>query len=147
MGSSIQKGHLFERRCLLEEKRYIPINSGLIFGTAVDVLLIFSMFFSGIICVEGIAGSPVHIDYNCVPSVIYTHPVSQCLATSCAPSNTKPFSLLVHSVTFNLSRHFTIILVPSCSLVSSNRLYLYHGNDSFYFFHRKLPGLVRAKNS
>ena len=34
--------------------------------------------FSGIICVEGIAGSPVHIDYNCVPSVIYTHPVSKC---------------------------------------------------------------------
>jgi len=28
----------------------------------------------GIICVEGICGSAVHIDYNCVPSVIYTHP-------------------------------------------------------------------------
>ncbi|XP_050296216.1 dihydrolipoyl dehydrogenase, mitochondrial [Anthonomus grandis grandis] len=28
----------------------------------------------GIICVEGIMGGPVHIDYNCVPSVIYTHP-------------------------------------------------------------------------
>ncbi|KAK7862573.1 hypothetical protein R5R35_004188 [Gryllus longicercus] len=28
----------------------------------------------GIICMEGIAGGPVHIDYNCVPSVIYTHP-------------------------------------------------------------------------
>lgn len=28
----------------------------------------------GIICVEGINGRPVHIDYNCVPSVIYTHP-------------------------------------------------------------------------
>lgn len=28
----------------------------------------------GIICVEGMAGSPVHIDYNCVPSVIYTFP-------------------------------------------------------------------------
>jgi len=28
----------------------------------------------GIICVEGITGMPVHIDYNCVPSVIYTHP-------------------------------------------------------------------------
>lgn len=28
----------------------------------------------GIICVEGIAGGPVHIDYNCVPSVIYTFP-------------------------------------------------------------------------
>jgi len=28
----------------------------------------------GIICVEGICGGAVHIDYNCVPSVIYTHP-------------------------------------------------------------------------
>ncbi|XP_022920870.1 dihydrolipoyl dehydrogenase, mitochondrial [Onthophagus taurus] len=28
----------------------------------------------GIICVEGINGGPVHIDYNCIPSVIYTHP-------------------------------------------------------------------------
>jgi dihydrolipoamide dehydrogenase len=28
----------------------------------------------GIVCVEGIAGGPVHIDYNCIPSVIYTHP-------------------------------------------------------------------------
>ena len=30
--------------------------------------------FSGIICVEGMLGGAVHIDYNCVPSVIYTHP-------------------------------------------------------------------------
>ena len=29
---------------------------------------------SGIICVEGMCGGAVHIDYNCVPSVIYTHP-------------------------------------------------------------------------
>ncbi|XP_026472756.1 dihydrolipoyl dehydrogenase, mitochondrial, partial [Ctenocephalides felis] len=28
----------------------------------------------GIVCVEGMNGYPVHIDYNCVPSVIYTHP-------------------------------------------------------------------------
>ncbi|CAL7952410.1 unnamed protein product [Xylocopa violacea] len=28
----------------------------------------------GIITVEGIAGGAVHIDYNCIPSVIYTHP-------------------------------------------------------------------------
>uniref|UniRef100_A0A3P9N0U4 Dihydrolipoyl dehydrogenase, mitochondrial n=1 Tax=Poecilia reticulata TaxID=8081 RepID=A0A3P9N0U4_POERE len=28
----------------------------------------------GIICIEGMAGGAVHIDYNCVPSVIYTHP-------------------------------------------------------------------------
>jgi len=28
----------------------------------------------GIIATEGMLGGPVHIDYNCVPSVIYTHP-------------------------------------------------------------------------
>eukprot|EP00730_Choanoeca_flexa_P000037 TRINITY_DN10015_c0_g2_i2.p1 TRINITY_DN10015_c0_g2~~TRINITY_DN10015_c0_g2_i2.p1 ORF type:complete len:509 (+),score=169.02 TRINITY_DN10015_c0_g2_i2:25-1527(+) len=28
----------------------------------------------GIICVEGMLGGKPHIDYNCVPSVIYTHP-------------------------------------------------------------------------
>ncbi|CAG9808604.1 unnamed protein product [Chironomus riparius] len=28
----------------------------------------------GIICVEGIQGGHVHLDYNCVPSVVYTHP-------------------------------------------------------------------------
>ncbi|XP_012288721.1 dihydrolipoyl dehydrogenase, mitochondrial isoform X2 [Orussus abietinus] len=28
----------------------------------------------GIITVEGITGGAVHIDYNCIPSVIYTHP-------------------------------------------------------------------------
>jgi len=30
--------------------------------------------FLGILCVEGICGGAVHLDYNCVPSVIYTHP-------------------------------------------------------------------------
>lgn len=28
----------------------------------------------GIVCVEGMLGGAVHIDYNCVPSVVYTHP-------------------------------------------------------------------------
>lgn len=28
----------------------------------------------GVICVEGLCGAAGHIDYNCVPSVIYTHP-------------------------------------------------------------------------
>lgn len=28
----------------------------------------------GIICVEGMQGAHPHIDYNCVPSVVYTHP-------------------------------------------------------------------------
>ena len=30
----------------------------------------------GIICVESMVGGAGHIDYNTVPSVIYTHPVS-----------------------------------------------------------------------
>ena len=33
-------------------------------------------FASGIICVEGMLGGKGHLDYNNVPSVIYTHPVS-----------------------------------------------------------------------
>ena len=32
------------------------------------------VFPPGIICVEGICGGVPHIDYNCVPSVVYTHP-------------------------------------------------------------------------
>ena len=28
----------------------------------------------GVICVEGLVGGRGHLDYNCVPSVIYTHP-------------------------------------------------------------------------
>ncbi|ESO02549.1 hypothetical protein HELRODRAFT_184998 [Helobdella robusta] len=28
----------------------------------------------GVICVEGMVGGSGHIDYNCVPSVVYTHP-------------------------------------------------------------------------
>ena len=39
----------------------------------------YGVLSSGIICVEGITGGAVHIDYNCVPSVIYTHPVSSWL--------------------------------------------------------------------
>ena len=33
----------------------------------------------GIICVEGMVGRAGHLDYNCVPSVVYTHPVSEWL--------------------------------------------------------------------
>ncbi|VDK73223.1 unnamed protein product [Onchocerca ochengi] len=28
----------------------------------------------GILCVEGMTGGTTHLDYNCIPSVIYTHP-------------------------------------------------------------------------
>ncbi len=35
----------------------------------------------GIICVENMLGGAGHIDYNTVPSVIYTHPVSHMTIT------------------------------------------------------------------
>ena len=36
-------------------------------------MCVFTSFFS-IPKIKGMLGAPVHIDYNCVPSVIYTHP-------------------------------------------------------------------------
>ncbi|XP_056272688.1 dihydrolipoyl dehydrogenase, mitochondrial [Pseudoliparis swirei] len=67
----------------LDSRGRIPVNNR--FQTAVpsvfavgDVIagpmLAHKAEDEGIICVEGIAGGAVHIDYNCVPSVIYTHP-------------------------------------------------------------------------
>ena len=41
--------------------------------TCFDLTIFFSEF-EGIIAAEGMLGAPVHIDYNCVPSVIYTFP-------------------------------------------------------------------------
>ena len=37
-------------------------------------LCVFSRVFFSISKIKGMLGAPVHIDYNCVPSVIYTHP-------------------------------------------------------------------------
>ena len=31
----------------------------------------------GIICAESLVGGVGHLDYNCVPSVVYTHPVRE----------------------------------------------------------------------
>ena len=47
---------------------YILINL-----TCFDLTIFFSEI-EGIIAAEGMLGAPVHIDYNCVPSVIYTFP-------------------------------------------------------------------------
>lgn len=66
-----------------DEKGRIPVNAN--FQTVVptiyaigDVIqgpmLAHKAEDEGIICVEGMKGGPVHIDYNCVPSVVYTHP-------------------------------------------------------------------------
>ncbi|KAG7212578.1 hypothetical protein KM043_012876 [Ampulex compressa] len=66
-----------------DEKGRIPVNNR--FQTVVPTIyaigdcihgpmLAHKAEDEGIITVEGIAGGAVHIDYNCVPSVIYTHP-------------------------------------------------------------------------
>jgi len=66
-----------------DEKGRIPVNSR--FQTVIPnihaigdcihgPMLAHKAEDEGIVCVEGMAGGPVHIDYNCVPSVIYTHP-------------------------------------------------------------------------
>ncbi|XP_011495847.1 PREDICTED: dihydrolipoyl dehydrogenase, mitochondrial [Ceratosolen solmsi marchali] len=66
-----------------DEKGRIPVNSR--FQTVIPnifaigdcihgPMLAHKAEDEGIITVEGIAGGAVHIDYNCVPSVIYTHP-------------------------------------------------------------------------
>ncbi|VDK24143.1 unnamed protein product, partial [Anisakis simplex] len=67
----------------LDEKGRVPVNER--FQTCVpsiyaigDVIqgpmLAHKAEDEGVLCVEGIAGGPTHIDYNCIPSVIYTHP-------------------------------------------------------------------------
>ncbi|KAJ8964565.1 hypothetical protein NQ314_004869 [Rhamnusium bicolor] len=66
-----------------DQKGRIPVNS--VFQTVIPniyaigdcihgPMLAHKAEDEGIVCVEGIKGGPVHIDYNCVPSVIYTHP-------------------------------------------------------------------------
>ncbi|XP_049844367.1 dihydrolipoyl dehydrogenase, mitochondrial-like isoform X2 [Schistocerca gregaria] len=66
-----------------DEKGRIPVNSRFqtvipniyaIGDTIHGPMLAHKAEDEGIVCVEGIAGGPVHIDYNCIPSVIYTHP-------------------------------------------------------------------------
>nr|CAX74433.1 dihydrolipoamide dehydrogenase [Schistosoma japonicum] len=67
----------------LDQKGRIPVNKS--FQTSVSniyaigdcipgPMLAHKAEDEGIMCVEGMLGGAVHIDYNCVPSVIYTHP-------------------------------------------------------------------------
>ncbi|KAK2141508.1 hypothetical protein LSH36_1090g00121 [Paralvinella palmiformis] len=67
----------------LDERGRIPVNSR--FQTAVPniyaigdcipgPMLAHKAEDEGILCVEGICGGVPHMDYNCVPSVVYTHP-------------------------------------------------------------------------
>jgi len=62
-------------RVVVNERFQTVVPSIYAIGDAVDgPMLAHKAEDEGIICVEGICGSAVHIDYNCVPSVIYTHP-------------------------------------------------------------------------
>lgn len=66
-----------------DQKGRVPVNS--VFQTVIPniyaigdcihgPMLAHKAEDEGIITIEGIKGGHVHIDYNCVPSVIYTHP-------------------------------------------------------------------------
>merc|ERR1712038_1210045 len=59
-----------------DDRGRVPVNSR--FQTVLPNIYAIGDCIHGpmlaIICAEGICGGPVHIDYNCVPSVIYTHP-------------------------------------------------------------------------
>ncbi|KAA0184170.1 Dihydrolipoamide dehydrogenase [Fasciolopsis buskii] len=67
----------------LDDKGRIPVNEA--FRTSVPSIyaigdcipgpmLAHKAEDEGILCVEGMLGGSTHLDYNCVPSVIYTHP-------------------------------------------------------------------------
>jgi len=67
----------------LDKRGKIPVNSRFqsalpniyAIGDCIDgPMLAHKAEDEGIICVEGICGGIPHIDYNCVPSVVYTHP-------------------------------------------------------------------------
>ena len=64
---------------------------------------------SGILCVEGICGGAGHIDYNCVPSVIYTHPEVAWVGKSeeALKEEVSEYILQFFAVYFN----YTIILI------------------------------------
>ena len=60
---------------------------------------------------EGIAGGAVHIDYNCVPNVIYTHPEVAWVG--------KTEEMLKEEVWLSsLESNFRLTRKPSCFLFS-----------------------------
>lgn len=69
---------------------------------------------SGILCVEGICGGATHIDYNCVPSVIYTHPEVAWVGKSEEKLKEEVFAVYdsVSSVPFNVTVMLTDIVKP-----------------------------------
>ena len=60
-----------------KQKMKVSKGKQLTFHRALDqsVHVFFVCSLIGIICVENMLGGAGHLDYNCVPSVIYTHPV------------------------------------------------------------------------
>ena len=78
----------------------------------------YGVLSSGIICVEGITGGAVHIDYNCVPSVIYTHPVSSWLT---AIPLTSRHSQHFWPLSLSLSLSLSLLPRPCCLGVMRRR--------------------------
>ena len=66
---------------------------------------------TGIICVENMLGGAGHLDYNCVPSVIYTHPVRSC---------------------YNISIVFVIIMIPLYIHCTYYIIIMYHPQPRAY---------------
>lgn len=63
----------------------------------------------GIVCVEGITGAPVHIDYNCVPSVIYTHPEVAWVGKS--EEDLKNEVIVTHMNIYELCNYFELLSI------------------------------------
>jgi len=62
-------------RVPVNEKFQTKVNSIYAIGDVIEgPMLAHKAEDEGILAVEGMAGGPVHIDYNCIPSVVYTHP-------------------------------------------------------------------------
>ena len=67
-----------------------------------EIVACFLMYLAGILCVEGICGGATHIDYNCVPSVIYTHPEVAWVGKSEEKLKEEVFDIFVLMLLFSL---------------------------------------------
>lgn len=86
----------------------------------------------GIICVEGMAGGAVHIDYNCVPSVIYTHPEvawvgrsEEQLKEEVILNEEFYFNVWIELMTLVAENHFIIALMHFNNYIEHYSLVLY----------------------
>ena len=72
-----------------------------------------SVCLLGILCAEGICGGAGHIDYNCVPSVIYTHPEVAWVGKSEERLKEEVFAAALTYLLSMLLCHFCVTLAES----------------------------------